>query len=117
MNIDYIVAVIVFGIGLYAVMIKKNLIKIIIGLSLMEYAVQYFLIATGYVKAGSPPIVDLAHNILPETTVMVDPLPQALVLTSIVIGLSVTALALSIAITLYRHYGTLDITEIRGLKE
>ena len=116
MNIDYIVCVIVFGIGLYAVMVKKNLIKIVIGLSLMEFAVQYFLIATGYVTAGSPPIVDLPATV-PETTVMVDPLPQALVLTSIVIGLSVTALALSIAIVLYRHYGTLDITEIRGLKE
>ena len=117
MNIDYIVCVIVFGIGLYAVMIKKNIIKIVIGLSLMEYAVQYFLIATGYITSGSPPIVDLHHDILPETVVMVDPLPQALVLTSIVIGLSVTALALSIAIVLYRHYGTLDITEIRGLRE
>jgi multicomponent Na+:H+ antiporter subunit C len=117
MNIDYIVCVIVFGIGLYAVMIKKNIIKIVIGLSLMEYAVQYFLISTGYITSGSPPIVDLHYNILPETVVMVDPLPQALVLTSIVIGLSVTALALSIAIVLYRHYGTLDITEIRGLRE
>lgn len=116
MNIDYIACVVVFGIGLYAVMVKRNLIKIIIGLSLMEYAVQYFLIATGYVKGGAPPIVDLP-DIVPETTAMVDPLPQALVLTSIVIGLSVTALALSIAVTLYRHYGTLDINEIRGLKE
>ncbi len=116
MNIDYIACVVVFGIGLYAVMVKRNMIKIIIGLSLMEYAVQYFLIATGYVKGASPPIADLP-DIVPETTAMVDPLPQALVLTSIVIGLSVTALALSIAITLYRHYGTLDIAEIRGLKE
>ncbi|MBU7042364.1 MAG: NADH-quinone oxidoreductase subunit K, partial [Theionarchaea archaeon] len=49
MNIDYLVVIIVFAIGLYAVLIKKNLIKIIIGLSLMEYSVQYFLIATGYV--------------------------------------------------------------------
>lgn len=116
MNIDYIICVIVFAIGLYAVMVKKNLIKIVVGLSLMDYAVQYFLIATGYVQGGSPPIVVLP-DITPETVVMVDPLPQALVLTSIVIGLSVTALALSIAIVLYRHYGTLDITEIRGLKE
>jgi multicomponent Na+:H+ antiporter subunit C len=116
MNIDYLAVIIVFAIGLYAVLIKKNLIKIIIGLSLMEYSVQYFLIATGYVAGGSPPITDLP-SITPETVVMVDPLPQALVLTSIVIGLSVTALALSIAIVLYRQYGTLDITEIRGLKE
>ena len=116
MNIDYIVCAIVFGIGLYAVLLKKNLIKIVIGLSLMEYSVQYFLIATGYVTGGFPPIVDLPDGV-PETVIMVDPLPQALVLTSIVIGLSVTALALSIAIILYKHYGTLDITEIRGLKE
>lgn len=115
MNIDYIVCVLVFGIGLYAVMVKKNIIKIVIGLSLMEYAVQYFLIATGYVTGGSAPIV-VWPTIVPDSTVMVDPLPQALVLTSIVIGLSVTALALSIAVTLYWHYNTLDITKIRGLK-
>jgi multicomponent Na+:H+ antiporter subunit C len=46
----------------------------------------------------------------------VDPLPQALVVTSIVIGLGVTTLAIAIAIRLYEKYGTYDITEIRRLK-
>jgi multicomponent Na+:H+ antiporter subunit C len=47
---------------------------------------------------------------------MVDPIPQALVLTSIVIGLGVTALVISIAIRIYEKYGTFDITKIKRLK-
>ncbi|MHC1605188.1 MAG: sodium:proton antiporter [Candidatus Methanofastidiosia archaeon] len=111
MNPDYFCAALVFMIGFYAVATKKNMIKIIIGLNLMEISIQYFLISLGYVKGGIEPIVSKA----PKN--MVDPLPQALVLTSIVIGLSVTAFALAIVVKLYEKYHTLDITKIRGLKE
>ena len=47
---------------------------------------------------------------------MVDPVPQALVLTAIVIGLAVLALALSLAIRLFHHYGTLNLKKIREQK-
>jgi len=53
---------------------------------------------------------------MPETTPVVDPVPQALVLTAIVIGVGVLALALALAIQVYRHYGTLDVAKIKGLK-
>jgi multisubunit Na+/H+ antiporter MnhC subunit len=99
-------------IGLYAVVTKRNIIKIIIGFSLVEYAVNLFFALVGFKKGGLPPIItDLA---LPRN--FVDPVPQALVLTAIVIGLATTALMLALAMRVYEKYKTFDITEIRRLK-
>jgi len=61
---------------------------------------------------GRAPILSKTEEILN----IVDPIPQALVLTSIVIGLAVTALVVAIAIRIYEKYGTFDITKIRRLK-
>jgi len=101
-----------FCVGLYGVLRKRNLVKIIVGLGIMEYAMNLFFVLLGYRFDGRAPIVARAQNILN----MVDPLPQALVLTSIVIGLAVTALIISIAIRIYEKYGTFDITKIKKLK-
>jgi multicomponent Na+:H+ antiporter subunit C len=78
----------------------------------MEYAVNLFFILIGYVKSGRSPIYARDQVI----TNMVDPLPQVIVLTAIVLGLSVTLLLISIAIKLYEDYGTFDITKINKLK-
>jgi multicomponent Na+:H+ antiporter subunit C len=100
-------------IGLYIVLVKRNLIKVIMGLSLIDTGVNLFLITIGYIKKGTAPI--FSHpNLSPER--MVDPIPQALVLTAIVIGVSVLALALSLSIVLYRHYGTLNLRKIREMR-
>ena len=109
---EYILCFILFCIGLYAVLRKRNIIKIIIGLGIIEYAVNLFFVLIGYRTHGRAPILAKDQNILN----MVDPLPQALVLTSIVIGLAVTALLVAIAIRIYEKYGTFDITKIRRLK-
>ena len=108
----YILSLILFLIGLYGVLVKRNLIKIIIGLSIMEYAVNLFFVLLGYKNNASFPI--LTRDNLNK--VMVDPIPQALILTAIVIGLSVTSLMIAIAIRIYEKYGTFDITKIRKLK-
>lgn len=78
----------------------------------MEYSVNLFLILIGYIEGGSAPIITKGF----AGSKFVDPLPQALVLTAIVIGLATTALLLAIAIRLYRKYGTFDISEIKSLK-
>ena len=75
---------VVFVIGLYCVLTKKNIIKIVIGLSIMEYSVNLFLILLGYKNKGVAPIVERDTNIIVFLESSVDPLPQALVLTSIV---------------------------------
>lgn len=109
---QYILCFILFCIGLYCILRKRNIIKIVIGLGIMEYAVNLFFILIGYRMHGRAPIKAQDQII----TNMVDPLPQALVLTAIVIGLAVTALIVAIAIRIFEKYGTFDITRIRRLR-
>ena len=97
-------------------MTKKNIVKIVIGLTIMEYSVNLFLVLLGYRKDGVAPIVEKGTKPLEFLASAVDPLPQALVLTSIVIGLGVTTLAIALCIRLYEKYGTFDISEIRRLR-
>jgi len=117
----FILCFILFLVGLYGVLTKRNLIKIIIGLAVMEYSVNLFFILIGYVKGGTAPILLRSMlengNALPvKSGTFVDPLPQALILTSIVIGLATTGLLLAVSIRLYRKYGTFDIRKINSLK-
>jgi multicomponent Na+:H+ antiporter subunit C len=112
-NLYYIASFGLILIGLYIMLIKKNLIKIIIGLSIIDTGVNILLITMGYLKEGTAPIFS-HEGLLPSR--MVDPVPQALVLTAIVIGVAILALALTLAIVLYRHYGTLNVRKIRNLK-
>ena len=108
----YLLCLVLFCVGLYGVLRKRNLVKIIIGLGIIEYAMNLFFILLAYRYQGRAPIEARGQDIAP----MVDPLPQALVLTSIVIGLAVTALVIAIAIRIYEKYGTFDITEIKRLR-
>jgi len=113
---NYVYYIGAFGlmfIGLFIMLVKHNLIKVIIGLSILETGVNLFLISVGYISSGTAPIFSKAGI---EAGQMVDPVPQALVLTAIVIGVAVLALALSLAIRLYEHYGVLDLRKIREQK-
>jgi multicomponent Na+:H+ antiporter subunit C len=110
--IIYIMCLFLFCIGIYCVLTKRNLIKIIIGIGISDYAINLFLVLLGYKMNGRAPIIEKDQVV----TNMVDPLPQALVLTSIVIGLAVMGLMVAIAIRIYQRYGTFDITEIRRLR-
>lgn len=112
----YALCFVLIAIGLYGVVVKKNLVKIIISLAIMEYGINLLLILIGYRKGGSAPILDKGMAIEEFAAHAVDPLPQALVLTSIVISLGVLALLVAISIRLYERYGTFDVTEIRRLK-
>jgi multicomponent Na+:H+ antiporter subunit C len=111
-NFPYIAVVIFIGLGIYTLMFKKNLIKIAIGICLIENGVNLFLITLGYRKGAIAPIYTQA----PSGQAMVLPTPQALTLTSIVIGIATTALILSIAMMIYKHYGTLDTEKARRLR-
>ncbi|OGX19864.1 MAG: cation:proton antiporter [Omnitrophica WOR_2 bacterium RBG_13_44_8b] len=109
---EYILCFILFCIGLYCVLRRRNIIKIVIGLGIIEYAVNLFFVLVGYKEHGRAPILAKGQVVSP----MVDPIPQALVLTSIVIGLAITALIVAIAVRIFEKYGTFDITKIRRLK-
>jgi multicomponent Na+:H+ antiporter subunit C len=108
----YLLCLALFCIGLYGVLRKRNLVKIIVGIGIMEYSMNLFFVLLGYRFHGRAPIDAQDQAVFN----MVDPLPQALVLTSIVIGLGITALIISIAIRIYEKYGTFDITKIKRLK-
>jgi multicomponent Na+:H+ antiporter subunit C len=110
--IAYIMCFILFLVGLYGVITRRNLIKIAVSLSIMEISTFLFFALVGYIDGGNAPIVDPADPV----KVYVDPLPQALVLTAIVIGLATTAMLMAVIIRLYRKYGTFDIREIKNLR-
>ena len=108
----YLLCLALFAIGLYCVLRKRNIIKIIVGIVISEYAVNLFFVLIAYRIGGRSPIFSPDQEILN----MVDALPQAVVLTSIVIGLASTAMLIGIAMRIYEKYGTFDITKIKELK-
>jgi multicomponent Na+:H+ antiporter subunit C len=123
LRLDYVVTVILFSIGLYALVVKSNLIKKLIGLNIMETSVYLFFIAIGDVRIGAntaawarAPLVDNPRAATLGLEVMTNPIPSALILTAIVVSVSVTALGLSIAVKIYKHYGTLDTRRVTSLK-
>jgi multicomponent Na+:H+ antiporter subunit C len=108
----YFLCFVLFCVGLYAMLRKRNIIKIIVGLVIIEYSVNLLVILIGYRMQGRAPI--LAQDQVISN--MVDPLPQALVMTTIIIGFSVLVVLISLAIRIYEKYGTFDITKIRRLR-
>jgi len=112
-NYHYAAAMLLFCLGLHTVIVRRNIIKKLIGLNIMETSVFFFYISLGYLEGGIAPIrtggADPAR--------MVNPIPQALILTGIVVAVSVTALALSMVILLYRQYGTLDVDRLMREEE
>jgi len=110
---SYIYYIASFGlvfIGLFILIAKQNLIKMIIGINIADTGVNLFLISLGYIRKGTAPVFS-RPNLNPR--LMVDPVPHALVLTAIVIGVAVLALALSLAVRLFQHYRTLDMRKIK----
>ncbi len=112
----YFLNALLFVMGLYCLIAKKHLVKKIIGMVIMEYAINLFIILLGYRHDGIPPILLPGMNRVEFARQAVDPLPQALVLTSIVIGLSTLALMVGISLRLYQKYKTFDMSEIRRLR-
>ena len=111
----YFLCAVLLMMGLYCLVAKKNIVKKVIGVVIMDYAVNLYLIIVGYKRGGVAPIVEpgMSAKTLER---FVDPLPQALVLTSIVIGLGVLALMVSMCIRLYEKHGTFDMSQISKLR-
>ena len=108
-NMDEVVAVILFGIGFTMLLLHRNMIKKIIGLNIMDSAVYLFLAEKGYIRGRVAPIV---VDGVQSVSAYINPIPSGLVLTGIVVSVSVSALMLSLTIRLYRRYHTLDLDQI-----
>lgn len=97
-TIGEITAIILFFIGVYGVIARRNIIKTVMSIGIMEGAIILFFLAGGATNAERAPITGAG--------VAADPVPQALMITAIVIGVGVTAVALTMFISLYHRYGT-----------
>ena len=100
-------AFIMFFIGFYGLITSNNVIKSIIFVCLLEMAVIVFWIGLGFRVGMVPPIGDLLLS-TPDIAYVADPLPQALMLTAIIIGMSVTAANIVMLITLMRKVKSTD---------
>jgi multicomponent Na+:H+ antiporter subunit C len=103
-------------IGTWGMLTHRNILRIIIAFSLMGTGTHIIIVAIGYVAKGTAPIIDRALSISEAPTRAVDPIPSALVVTAIVIGLAVTAIMLTYAIRLYESKKTLSIDAFMGSK-
>jgi multicomponent Na+:H+ antiporter subunit C len=112
----YVLCLVLFLVGIYGMLTQKNLIKIIIGMGIAGNAVNLFLILLGYRVGGIAPILLPGTKLDEFAATAVDPLPQAMVLTAIVIDLGILALLVSIAMRLHQRYGTYDVSEMKRLK-
>jgi multicomponent Na+:H+ antiporter subunit C len=100
---NWVLIVALFCLGLWGLVAKNNVVKKIIGLNLMNSAVVILFIYGGSIGGDTAPVL------IGEITQIVDPVPQALMLTAIVIGVAITALSLGLVYRLYVRYHSLDI--------
>ena len=105
---NYLVFVVLVGVGLYGISASSNLVKKIIALNVFQVGIFLFIVTGGYISGGAPPLV---HGDGAET--LVSPLPHVLILTAIVVGVSLTAVALALVVRIYNAYGTLEEEAIR----
>lgn len=113
-TINYIASFFLIFLGLYCIVTKYNAVKSVMGLCIMDYGVNLLIISIGYVPGGTAPI--FTEGEITAASYFVDPIPQALTLTSIVIGACVTAMSLALVMRLEEQYGTLDTREMRRLR-
>ena len=98
-------------VGLWGMLTQRNMIRMIIGFSLTDTGIHMVMVSIGYVTGGTAPIINDAVPMADAVNRVVDPVPSALVLTAIVIGLGVTAVMLSFVVRIYKARGTLMIDE------
>ncbi len=116
---EYIVMItgfILILVGLYGALTNKNVLRIIVAFTIANTGVNLVLVSIGYIRNRTAPILDETVPAADAVTRIIDPVPQALVLTAIVIGLGITALMLAYAYKLFIMKGTLDISKCRELK-
>jgi len=103
-------------IGLYGALSNRNILRMIVAFTVANTGVNLVLVSIGYMNGRTAPILNDAVPVAEAARRIIDPVPQALVLTAIVIGVGVTALMLAYAYKLYQTKGSLDISKHTDLK-
>ncbi|HJO63433.1 MAG TPA: cation:proton antiporter subunit C [Desulfobacterales bacterium] len=107
--------IVLMMIGLYAMIVKKNLVKKIIGMSIFQTAIIFFYVSIGMKKNATIPIISHGHDGGEHAVHAVDfinPLPHVLMLTAIVVSVATLGVALALAIKIYQQYNSLEEDEI-----
>ena len=114
-KINYWIYIALMMLGLYAMMAKKNLVKKIIGMNILQTAVILFFISLSAKKRATIPIIEhgeaMGHHGVSAVD-FINPLPHVLMLTAIVVAVATLGVALALVIKLYQQYGTLEEDEI-----
>ena len=111
--LPYAVSAWLFVIGLYGIVTSRNLVHLVVCLSVVQSSTYVLLLAIGYRKGGAAPI----FGDIPQSRPVVDPVVQALTLTDVVVSVAVIALILALALDAHRLSGTVDpdgLADIRG---
>jgi len=108
----YFLCFVLFSIGIYGIIVKRNIIKLIISTIILNYAVYILLVLMGFRWQGEVPVFGDGQ----EIKFMVDPLPQSMVMVAMIAGFAVTALLVAVAMRLYKQFKTFDIKEIIQIK-
>jgi multicomponent Na+:H+ antiporter subunit C len=111
--LPYLVAAYVFLTGVYGLATSRNLIHAVGCLSVCQVSTYILLLAVGYRSGGTAPVFS---DIKPGSRPVVDPVVQALTLTDIVVGATVTALLLALVLQIVKRHGTVDPDELRELR-
>lgn len=109
----YVLFALLLVVGLYMVVASSNLVKKIIGLNIFQTGLFLFFVTTAFVDGGSSPVIPKEAD---AGAAFASPLPQVLVLTAIVVGVALTAVALALVIRIYDAYGTLDEKTLREVR-
>jgi len=110
-HFTYMATVFLMVAGLYIVIARGNLIKKLIGLSILQSSVFLLYVAPGKLLGGTAPILS------PEFSLYSNPLPHVLILTAIVVGVATLALGLAITVRIREAYGTIEEDEIVALDQ
>jgi multicomponent Na+:H+ antiporter subunit C len=108
--LPYALCAFVFGCGLFGIVTSRNVIHIVVCVSVCQSATYILLLAIGYKQHGTAPI----FSDIPSSRKVVDPVVQSLTLTDIVVAVAVSAVLLAFALKAYEHHGSLDPQEMTG---
>jgi multicomponent Na+:H+ antiporter subunit C len=103
-------------IGFYGALTNRNILRMIVAFTIADSGLNLVIVAVGYMRGRTAPILDATVSAADAAARIIDPVPQALVLTAIVIGVGVTALMLAYAYSLYEKKRSLDIAKFMELK-
>ena len=116
-KINYWIYILLMMLGLYAMIAKKNLVKKIIGMNILQTAVILFFISIGSKRYATIPIIEssvLSPDQVIHAAAFINPLPHVLMLTAIVVAVATLGVALALVIKLFQQYQTLDEDDINA---